>query len=102
VRQKLEVRDEVCVCVCVRERERDSERGFSGLKLRFGCGSCLSVCKNHAMRLMGSSGSPLQSTVYERSMRERERERERDERERGERESESESERKRACVFNVD
>ena len=45
---------------------------------------CLSVCKNHAMRLMGSSGSPLHSTVYRRSMREKERERE------------------RACVINVD
>ena len=34
----------VCVYVCVCVRERDSERGYSELNLRFGCGSCLSVC----------------------------------------------------------
>ena len=79
----------VCVCVCVCEGERDSERGYSELNLRFGCGSCLSVCKNHAMRLMGSSGSPLHSTVYRRSIRERERERKR----------ERERERERERVF---
>ena len=41
--------------------------------------ACLSVCKNYAMRLLGSSGSPCtRQYIDDQSEREKERERERE------------------------